>query len=170
LGKYSEALEKLQSFLAVFPDQAAALNRAVCLENLGRFSEALLEYEKAAAWNPVAAFVNGSNCLRALGRKQEAADYARRAVSIAPTDVDCWISLGNAEFGLTRWNDAIHAYRRAAEIDPSTPTPSYNLALAAERAGKGEMAADAYFKFLQLAAVDDPRRQHAERSLARLAG
>jgi serine/threonine protein kinase len=167
LGKYSEALEKLEAFLAIFPDQAAALNRAVCLENLGRFSEALEEYEKVALWKPIAALVNGSNCLRALGRKEEAAAYARKAVLIAPADVDCWITLGNAEFAFEHWNDAMDAYRRAGEIDPSAPTPVYNLALAAERADKLVIAANACLRFLQLAAVDDPRREQAQRLLNR---
>jgi eukaryotic-like serine/threonine-protein kinase len=167
LGKYSQALEKLESFLRVFPDEAATLNRAVCLENLGRFAEAFAEYEKLASRNEIAGFVNGSNCLRALGRNEEAANYARNAVSIAPMDIDSWISLGNAEFSLSHWDNAMNAYRRAAEIDPLAPTPACNLAIAAERAGKNGIAANAHFTFLRLAAADDPRREYAERSLKR---
>jgi serine/threonine protein kinase len=168
LAHFSDAIKCFDNFLAAFPDSAAALNRAVCLENLGRYTEALEVYERLAARDEVAGLVNGSNCLRALGQKEQALEYAKRAVALGREDVDCWITLGNAAWSLDQWDDAMSAYGTARSISPSSATSAYNFALAAERVGQPTAAVDGYSAFLQFSAPDDSRRAHAEKRLASL--
>lgn len=165
LGKHQNAIEAYDRFLSVFPDESVVFNRAVCLENSGRYSEALKVYEPLALRNDVKGLVNGSNCLRKLGRKDEALSYARKAVQHAPHDAGCWISLGNAAFALSMWEDSMCAYQSAHEADPSDPTPAYNFGLAAERAGNTESARLAYSTFLRLSLPDDPRREYVTKAL-----
>jgi eukaryotic-like serine/threonine-protein kinase len=110
LGNYEEAIKAFDRFLAVLSfDGSVIFNRAVCLENLGRYAEALKVYETCANRGEVGGLVNGSNCLTKLGRREEALAYAKRAVETAPKDPDCCICLGNASYTLGRWEDAMRA-------------------------------------------------------------
>ena len=171
LGNYEEAIKAFDGFLAVLPFEGSAkFNRAVCLENLGRYAKAFEVYESVASRGEVGGLVNGSNCLVKLGRTDAALAYAKRAVDVAPSDLDCWISLGNATYALARWEDAVRAYSAAHKLDRSAPTPAYNLGLAAERAGALEVARQAHSVFLKLALPDDSRRAHSEEVLRRLKG
>lgn len=168
LGKYEDAITAFDAFLAVLQDESVIFNRAVCLENLGRHAQALEVYARFAARNDIRGLVNGSNCLRKLGRQDEALAYAQQAVALEARDGDCWISLGNVAFAMARWQDAMRAYLTAHNLDRSAPTPAYNFGLAAERAGVMEAAQQGYSAFLQLSAPDDSRRQHAEEALRRI--
>jgi len=168
LGKYEEAIRAFDDFLAILPDESVIFNRAVCVENLGRHAQALEVYEQFARCDDIRGLVNGSNCLRKLGRKDEALVYAQRAVALDDSDGDCWSSLGNAAFALARWQDAMRAYSTAHNLDRSAPTPTYNFGLAAERAGAFEVAQKAYSAFLQLSLPDDSRRKYAEEALRRI--
>jgi eukaryotic-like serine/threonine-protein kinase len=168
LGNYKEAIQAFDAFLAVIGDESASFNRAVCLENLGCHAQALEVYEGFAGRNDVRGLVNGSNCLRGLGRKDEALSYAQRAVELDASDGSSWISLGNAAYALAMWQDAMHAYSAAYELDRSVPTPAYNFGLAAERAGASEAAQQAYSVFLQLSVPDDSRREYVEKALRRI--
>ena len=169
LGNYEEAIRAFDKFLAVLSfDGSVIFNRAVCLENLGRYAEALQVYETCANRGEVGGLVNGSNCLAKLGRRDEALAYAKRAVETGPKDPDCWICLGNASYGLGRWEDAMRAYSAAHRLDPSAPTPVFNLGLAAEKAAAADTAKQAYAAFLRLALPEDSRRSHCEKALKRL--
>lgn len=171
LGKYKEAIKAFDAFLAILRlDDSVIFNRAVCFENLGYYDQALEVYDNFAKRNDVdklviGGLVNGSHCLRKLGRKDEALVYARRAVDLDANDGDCWISLGNAAFALERWQDAMDAYSKAHEFDRVSSTPFYNFGLAAESAGNIEAAKRAYSAFLQISLPDDARREHAEKAL-----
>lgn len=168
LGKFEDAIKAFDAFLAVFPDDSATFNRAVCIENLGRHAEALEIYDRFARRDDVRALVNGSSCLQKLGRQDEAVSYARRAVDLDRGNVTCWIALGNTEFALSRWTDAMDAYVAAQELDQSNPTPFYNFGLAAGRAGNQEAVRQAFLAFLEVALPEDARRQYVESTLRAL--
>ena len=168
LGRYQEAIKAFDAFLAVMPDESAAFNRAVCLENLGRFEEALRTYERFAGNDDVKGLVNIGNCLRALGKKDEAFNYAKRAVVLKPDDVSCWVAMGNGAFSLENWEEAMSAYAAAHRLDPSDPTPSYNFGLAALRAGLTEPAKKAFIAFMLSSMPDDDRRTYVEERLQQL--
>lgn len=168
LGRYEDAIKAFDAFLAVMPDDSAAFNRAVCLENLEHYEEALQTYESFARRGDIKGIVNIGHCLRALGRKQEALDYAKRAVALEQDDVSCWITLGNAHFDLENWGEAMKAYATAYQLEPTDPTPVYNLGLAALRAGLVEHAKKAFLAFMDSSMPDDNRRQYVEGTLQRL--
>ena len=168
LGRYEEAIKAFDAFLAVMPDESAAFNRAVCLENLGRFEEALRTYEYFARNDDIKGLVNIGNCLRALGKKEEALGHAKRAVSLKQDEVSCWIAMGNGAFSLEKWEEAMRAYATAHRLDPSDPTPSYNFGLAALRAGLAEPAKKAFIAFMLSSMPDDDRRAYVEEKLRQL--
>lgn len=168
LGMYEEAIRAFDSFLAIIGDESVTFNRAVCFENLGRYAQALEVYKQFAERNDIKGLVNGSNCLKRLGRKIEALTYAQRAVALDANDVSCWVSLGNAAFSLAQWQDSMRAYSKAHNLDLTDPTPPYNFGLAAECAGSVEVAKQAYLVFLNLSLPDDSRRRHAEEAMRRM--
>lgn len=168
LSKYEDAIKAFDAFIAVMPDENAVFNRAVCLENLERYEEALQIYESFAKRGDIKGIVNLGNCLRALGRKQEALNYAKRAVALEQDDVSCWITLGNAYFAIENWREAIKAYTTAHQLEPSDPTPIYNLGLTALRAGHVVQAKKAFLAFMHSSMLDDNRRQYVEGMLQRL--
>lgn len=168
LERYEDAIKAFDAFLAVLADESAAFNRAVCLENLERYDEALQSYESLARHGDIKGIANISNCLRALGRRQEALEYAKRAVALEKDDVSCWITLGNAHFSLESWDEAMRAYATAHQLEPTNPTPAYNLGLAALRAGLAQPAKQAFFAFMDSSMPDDKRRLYVEGTLQRL--
>lgn len=154
--------------IAVFPDGAAALNRACCLENLGRYSDALPLYRELADRDELAGIVNGCNCLMKMGDKAGALEYATRATTLFPADPDSWIAVGNVCFSLDSWKDALDAYMHAHQIDSDNPTPPYNAALTGLRMKNMELAKRALQAFLALAPPDDARRSWAQRCFQEL--
>lgn len=168
LGKYQDAIKAFDAFLSVLPDDSAVFNRAVCLENLGHHADALTVYQRYAERNDVKGLVNGSNCLLRLGRKDEALSYAMRAVEADAGDIQCWIAMGNAAFGLGKYEDAMRSYCAAHKLDLTAPTPAYNYGLAAERIGAMDAAKQAYAAFIQCSHPDDSRRQYVAKAFKRI--
>jgi tetratricopeptide (TPR) repeat protein len=168
LGKYGDAIAAFDKFLAVFPDGSARFNRACCLENLGRFKEAMELYQEFAKHGDYKAYVNGTNCLINLGDRASAIEFADRATQLKPEDDDCWIALGNAKYAVANFQEAIAAYRRAMALSPSEPTPHYNLALARWRAGDLHGAARSIKRFLHFATPLDDRRPNAKNLLKKV--
>lgn len=166
LGKYEEAIVAFDQFLRTFStDGNVLLNRACCLGKLGRYDEAMTVYEPLARRDEIAGLVNGSDCLRRLGRLQEALSYALRAVELFPTDADAWLALGGIQFGLEEWPGAVDSYGRAHQLQPSEPTPLYNIAIAAARIPDDALTNKASAQFLKLATPDDQRRGSIENML-----
>ena len=157
LGKCEEAIAAFDAFLAKMPDESALFNKAVCLENLGRYKEAMEIYERFMEWDDYKAYVNGANCLKKMGDSESAAKLALRATELQPNDSACWIALGNINFAIDRIEDAIVAYRRAVSVSPSEPTPHYNLALVRKKAGDLNGAARSLKRFLNCASPLDDR-------------
>jgi len=171
LGNYDAAIAAFDKFLKYVPhDYGAEFNRAVSLENNGCVNEALAVYERLASGGNHAALVNASNCLKKLGRKAEALEFALRAVALDNQDADSWIAFGNAAYSLGKWTDAMGAYGRAGQLDVDNPTPAYNFALAAENSGASRQALAAYKTFLTLAQPDDSRRAFVEKAAERIRG
>jgi superkiller protein 3 len=65
------------------------------------------------------AWVTLSYCARRLGRNDEAARAARRAITLSPSSADAWVQLARAEKGLGHPLPAITALARAAQLMPN---------------------------------------------------
>ena len=164
LGKYEEAISAFDAFYARIPDDSALFNKAVCLENLGRINEAMELYEKFIKQGDYKACVNGANCLRKLGDHASAMELAYRATQLDPEDSDCWIALGNVEYAMGIFQDAIVSYQHAVAVSPSNPTPHYNLALARKQVGDMDGAARSLKRFLSSSPALDNRRTVASKT------
>jgi tetratricopeptide (TPR) repeat protein len=84
---------------------------AAALPHLEQFSK--LEPDSTTAW------VTLSYCARRLGKNDEAARCARRAIALSPASIDAWIQLARAEKGLGHPLPAIAALARAAQLMPN---------------------------------------------------
>lgn len=120
------------------PEEIATLERAVrnCPEEpdfhpmLGeayfrakRYESAVIELAEgfrtvpATFHDPVRCFQMGYSRLK-LGRFQEARPFAERAVLLAPENAQYWLTLGEIRADLRLTQDAIAAFRKAAELNP----------------------------------------------------
>lgn len=109
----------------------------------------------------------------ALARKGNAADSVgilQNAVGRYPYDPQLWIGLGNAlvdhSRGLTP--PAELAYRRAAEVAPSTPAPKFFYGLALARSGDRQAAITMWKQVLATAPKDASWRPLIEQGVAAL--
>ncbi|MGZ6080995.1 MAG: tetratricopeptide repeat protein [Myxococcaceae bacterium] len=61
------------------------------------------------------------------GKLQGARAHADRALALRPGDARSQTLLGNVAFAETRWPEAIAAYIKASEADPTLPDPLWNV-------------------------------------------
>jgi cytochrome c-type biogenesis protein CcmH len=91
------------------------------------------------------------------------------AIGLAPGRADLWIALGETEMAQANGDvgdEALKAFRQAAQIDPAAPEPRYFIARA--RIASGDVAGGlADWRSLdQSLAATDPRRQGLEQDIA----
>jgi protein O-GlcNAc transferase len=122
--RYRKALDSLRNAIA-FDKQAGKshiveLNIGVCLENLGRMTEALASYRRAVTLNPDYAmgWFNLAGVLRRHGVMQEVANCYLKAVRLNPDWDIAHLNLAVAYRKLERMDKAIHFCRKAIEVNP----------------------------------------------------
>lgn len=164
LGEYQRAISYFDAFLEKLPDDGVRMNRALCLQKMGRSDEAVIELQKLAKHNNDA-LINLAGCFLTLKRLPEAIDCAERAVNASPEEPVAWTVLGNARYAAQDFQSAIDAYARAHATSPADPTPLYNLGLAASAAKRDVVAHRAFREFLQRALPDDARIAYVVRTL-----
>jgi superkiller protein 3 len=98
---------------------------------LGRFDDALREYERAIEIKPdfPEALYNLVNTLLKIGKVKEATQRYRQALILQPNDANTVENLGQALRILGEHDEAINYLRRALQIRPSVQT-SFNLVMA----------------------------------------
>ena len=104
----------------------------VALFDLGRFDDALANYEKAIIIDPVCAdaLYNRGNILRDFGRVAEAvADY-ERVIAIQSEHAEAYSNLGDLLQTLRRFEDALLIYAGTISIKPDYAPTYSNLGLA----------------------------------------
>lgn len=170
LGKYEEAIRVFDEFLAIMPDEGAGLNRACCLENVGRYQEAMKFYEHLMKRDDEAGLINGSNCLAHLKQPDRAMECAQRATALYPNSKSAWITLGNRFYAGNLWREAIAAYANAGRLSPQDPTPLYNAGLAALALNDSASALAFFTRFMDVAPPDDARCDYVLRAKNRLKG
>jgi cytochrome c-type biogenesis protein CcmH len=105
------------------------------------------------------------------GQYADAATILGGAVSDNPRDAEAWLALGNAlvehaDGALTP--PALHAYRRAEQLDPGGVGPGFFLGLALIRQGRFEEARNLWRGTLDAAAEDAAGREALAERLERL--
>lgn len=121
----------------VIPADAPWFERAVLLEEAGRFEEAVALYRQGAeldGGDPETLF-NLGNALWALERHDEAARAFARATTRDPEFVEAWNNLGNALGRAGRTSEAVAAFARALALEPRYADAHFNLAETLAAAG-----------------------------------
>jgi tetratricopeptide (TPR) repeat protein len=120
LGEASNALHqsaKLQPSLSLTQFGLAALEVIQ-----GHYAASITPLKKLTQLEPGYLFgwlALSDSCLR-TGRKQEAAEAARKAAAIAPSSADAWLQLARTEREVGHMEAALHALSRGAEVSPDS--------------------------------------------------
>jgi tetratricopeptide (TPR) repeat protein len=111
----------------------------VCHERISGLDAAERHYRQAVALQP--AHADALNNLAAVcirgERFQEAADFARRATELAPSDSHPWINLGQCLCVQGDLSAAHRAFSKAHELDPDDPRPVLGMRRVEERTAAG---------------------------------
>ncbi len=139
-----EAEEPATRMLKIEPDNWLA-NLAMGTVELERdrpgkavefFRKSVQSRETALALN------NLAWALDRAGRPEEAVEYARRGLEMAPDYVDLLDTLGWIEFRLGHLEEAKRLLGRAVELEPKGPFPHLHLAMIAAREGRTRAETD----------------------------
>jgi len=96
-------------------------NKALALDDLGRFDEAITYYNKVLAISPndTDTLSNAGLALDNLGRHAQAITYYDRVLAINPADTDALYNKGLALEGLGLKNNATVYYKKVLAINPN---------------------------------------------------
>ena len=132
---------------------ADAIRAAQHLQRHGEWDEAQAIYQRI-----LEAIPDEPNALHYLGilRHQQGDDAAaieliRCAITQIPEDAGPWVNLGNVLLTAERFDEAIDAYHRAAELAPGNVLVYNNLGLLQSRRHNPELAESAFLHALRLA-------------------
>ena len=112
------------------------LNLARVHELDGRVEEAVAGYRRVIALSPE--WPHGhlylARCLRDNRDPDDAIPSLSRYLELEPQDIDEWIALAIIHSNASRYKSAELAYKRAAKIDPTNMSLSFNRGITARRA------------------------------------
>lgn len=142
-----EAAAKFKKAIALDPDFMKAYdNLGLCLEAMGKYDEAIEQYQHAirlnrehnihSAWPPL----NLGALMAKLNRLPEAEPLFREALQFDANFAQAHYQLGVLLQKEGRTTPAIDELRRAATLDPAYPQPHYALARIYRQAGNLEQA------------------------------
>jgi len=123
MGQYGEASNALR--------QSERLNGSFAPTQVGLASLELTQRHYAAAIphlkkltqlrpNDLFVWLALSDCCLHVGRKQEAAEYARQAAAKAPSSAEAWLQLARTEREVGHTEAALRALTRGAEVSPDS--------------------------------------------------
>jgi tetratricopeptide (TPR) repeat protein len=94
--------------------------RGIALFSLGRFSEALEDFDRELGQDPGATgiWILRAWVLARLGRNGEALTSCEQALRLDPENFDGWRQMGFVLQGLSREQEALHALDRALSLNP----------------------------------------------------
>jgi tetratricopeptide (TPR) repeat protein len=172
-GAYEHAVSLYADVLRRVPDAPNIHNNmGYALAQLGRYDEAIVHYEAAAAQRgsgPLEATLlhNWAHALEKLGRLEESAAKYAEAAQADPARGDVYIGWGNVLVALGRVDDAAERYRQAVEASPESAVGWFNLGHAQERLDRADDALASYRTFLTLKGdVPSNIQEHARRFVA----
>jgi tetratricopeptide (TPR) repeat protein len=127
-------------------------SKGVELKNLGNYTGAIEQYDKALAIDPkhVNALNNKGNVLFKLERYREAIEQYDKVLAIDPKHVNALNGKGNALNGLARYTEAIEYFDKALAIDPKYVKVLFNKGLALDKLERYTEAIEYYDKVLDI--------------------
>ena len=139
-GRLEEATRRFEEAVRADPLLAEAHNNlGTSLASRGDLDGAMRHFEEAARLRPDDAGARKNLGTAALSRDDVAGAerHLREAVRLAPDDAQAHDLLGVALGRMRRLDEAIRAFERALEIDPSAGSPRQNLEEARRLRGRG---------------------------------
>jgi tetratricopeptide (TPR) repeat protein len=124
-AKLAEAIDEYRTAIRVQPDYVwAHVNLGVALQRQGKRDEAIVEYRETvrlmkpddAGIRNVLAWRMALPSDRPRTEYDEAAEYARNAVALAPKDGDIYNTLALAKYRCGRWDESIAATERSMAL------------------------------------------------------
>lgn len=146
LKRYDEALAAYQKVLVVDANNAITLsNKSNALISLNRNEEAVAACHKALAVEPnlANAWFNMSCALRNLDRHEESLMAYEKAFRF-DANISSWLGKGWLYLTLNKFDEAIRAYDRALEIDPTSLPAWCNRGMALSRLQRNVEAMQAF--------------------------
>ncbi len=163
----------ITEFTDVVESTALPKDKAIALIYLGIIADRKGEYDNALSYfqraqnydeyNPEI-YLNMARTYRKKRDFNNAIKYAEKTSEMLPGDVNPLILLGNINYELSNWEEAIRYYEKALKIDSNNPTLLYNMALALFKKGDRFPA----LEFLKKAAESDKIGDVAYNSYSRL--
>ena len=144
----------------------------------GRYALAEKALRRARRLDPAAPQIPVllANALFNQGKLRETIDLLEPALQANPGDMPSWVMRGQACLQLQQAAAARHCFQQAVDLVPDYPNAHYGLAMACERLGKKEEAAQhlARFRELDAAALQqrrarDPQSEDAAAVRAKIA-
>jgi len=163
----------ITEFTDVVESTAVPKDKAIALIYLGLIADRKGEYDNAINYfqraenydeNNPEIYLNLARTYRKKRDFNNAVKYAEKTSDMIPGDVNPLILLGNINYELTNWDEAIRYYEKALKIDSNNPTLLYNMALALFKKGERFPA----LEFLKKAADSDKIGDVAYNSYSRL--
>jgi tetratricopeptide (TPR) repeat protein len=136
-GRMAEGIGHIRQAAACDPGPRQLAELAIALAENGNVDEAAGLAERARNLNgiePLAWHALGVVAY-ARGAYAEAARVLAEAVRLEPEGAGAWSSWGNALARQRQWPEAVAAWRRALELDPSLDAPRENLRRHADKGG-----------------------------------
>lgn len=163
----------ITEFTDVVESTAVPKDKAIALIYLGIIADRKGEYDNAINYfkraenydeNNPEIYLNMARTYRKKRDFNNAVKYAEKSSELIPGDVNPLILLGNINYELTNWDEAIRYYEKALKIDDNNPALLYNMALALFKKGDRFPA----LEFLKKAAESDKIGDVAYNSYSRL--
>ena len=146
-GRKSEALNAIQTAVALFPEDAEAhSNLGVTLQDLGRLDEALVSLKQAIVLKPdyAEAHYNLGNTHKELGRLDEALAGYTQAIAFKPDYAEAYSNQGITLQELGRLDEAEASYTQAIALKPDYTEAHYNLGNTLTELGRSDEAEESY--------------------------
>lgn len=122
-------------------------------------------------FNADARWIEFADTMLRLGATRAAVDAVNNGLRASPRSVLLWTALGSTLVAHGRGQispAALHAFNRAAALDPQSPAPPFFLGLALANAGEGDAAITIWNDLLRRTPADAPWRPELERRLSTL--
>jgi tetratricopeptide (TPR) repeat protein len=153
MGRFPEAMEKIQAALQLQPDSAEAhYNLAIVLGRLGRTSAEMAQYEEALRLNP--RYAEAHNNLGALllqaGHQPEALEEFQTALQLNPQLAEAHYNLGNYWYITGEITEAAEQYQQALRINPLLAEAHWKMGDLLMQVGRKREAIDQYQQGLEL--------------------
>ncbi|HVP25626.1 MAG TPA: tetratricopeptide repeat protein [Methanomicrobiales archaeon] len=132
IQEYEEAMAFFDKALSAIPDHPDFLvGKGDVLFAMGRFSEALVNYQRAVAQDTenYKAWLQIGITLLKLERFDDSLDVFRKLRSMNEYDGEVWLGLGISLLSLGKAGEAGDALKNAMRFKPNQPTLYYYLAL-----------------------------------------